>query len=55
MTVKAIFSSGRCSSLYTVFAALIVYKRLDTILAATKCIGIVIGGIIVAIIVIFIY
>ena len=55
MTVKVIFSSSYCSSLYIVFAALTVYKGLDTILVATKCIKIVIGGVIVVIVVTFIY
>ena len=55
MIAKAIFSFGRCSSLYTVFAALIAYKGLDTALAATKYIGIVIGAIIVTIVVTFIH
>ena len=55
MTAKAIFSSSRCSSLYTAFAALTVYKGLNTALTATKCIGIVISGIIVTIIVTFIH
>ena len=55
MIVKVIFSSSHCSSLYTAFAILIVYKKLDTALAATKYIKIVIGGIVVAIIVTFIH
>ena len=55
MTVKVIFSSGHCSSLYIVFAALIVYRGLDTALTAAECIGIIISGIVVAVIVTFIY
>ena len=55
MTVKAIFSFSHCSSLYTAFAALIVYRGLDTALAATKCIKIVISGIVITIIVTFIH
>jgi hypothetical protein len=55
MTAKAIFSSGCCSSLYTAFAALTVYRGLDTVLAATKCIKIVISGIVVAVVVAFIH
>ena len=55
MIVKATFSSGHCSSSYTAFAALTVHKGLDTALAAAKCIRIVIGGIIVAMVVAFIH
>ena len=55
MIVKVIFSFNHCSSLYTVFAVLIVYKGLDTVLVATKCIEIVISSIIVIIVVTFIY
>ena len=55
MTAKAIFSFSRCSFLYTAFTALIVYRGLDTALAVIKCIGIVISGIIVAVVVAFIY
>ena len=32
-----------------------MYRGLDTALAATECIGIVIGGIVVAVVVAFIY
>ena len=55
MIVKVIFNSSHCSSLYTAFAALTVYRGLDTVLIATKCIRIVISGVIVAIVVTFIY
>jgi hypothetical protein len=41
--------------LYTAFAALTVYKGLDTVLAAAECIKIVIGGVVVAIVITFIY
>ena len=51
MTVKAIFSSNYCSSLYIAFAVL-VYGGLDTALAA---IGIVISGIVIAVVVTFIH
>ena len=54
MTVKAIFSFSYYSSLYTAFAVS-VCGELDTVLAATKCIRIVIGGVVVAIVVAFIY
>ena len=54
MTVKAIFIPSYYSSLYTAFAAS-VYRELDTVLAATKCIKIVIGGVVVAIIIAFIH
>ena len=54
MTVKVIFSFSCCSSLYIAFAIL-VYGELDTVLAAAKCIKIVIGGVVVAIVVTFIY
>ena len=37
------------------FAALTVYRGLDTALTATKCIKIVISGVVVAVIVTFIY
>ena len=55
MTAKVIFSSGCCSSLYIAFAALTVYRGLDTALTAAKYIRIVIGGIVVVIVVAFIY
>ena len=55
MTAKVIFSFSHCSSLYTAFAALTVCKGLDTALAAAKFIGIIISGIIVAIVVAFIH
>ena len=55
MIVKAIFSFGHCSSLYTAFAALIVYRGLDTALIAIKYIKIIISAIIVTIVVVFIY
>ena len=55
MIAKAIFSFGRCSSLYIAFAALTVYRGLDTALVAAECIGIVISSIIVAIVIAFIY
>ena len=55
MIAKAIFSLNYYSSLYTAFAALIVYKRLDTALATTKYIKFVISGIIVTIIITFIH
>ena len=55
MTAKAIFSFSRYSSLYTAFAALTVHKGLDTALAAVKYIRIIIGGIVVGIIITFIY
>ena len=55
MTVKAIFSFSCCSSLYIVFAVLTVYRGLDTVLAATKYIKIVISSVIVAIVVTFIH
>ena len=51
MIVKAIFSSGCCSSLYIAFAAL-VYRGLNTALTA---IGIIISGVVIAVVVIFIY
>ena len=53
-TVKAIFSSSYCSSSYTAFAAS-VCRGLDTTLAANKCIEIVIGGIVIAVVVTFIH
>ena len=55
MTVKVIFSSSYCSSLYIVFAVLTVCKELDTVLIAAKCIKIVIGGVVVIIVVTFIH
>ena len=55
MIVKAIFSFGHCSSLYTAFAALTVCRGLDTALAATECIRIIISGIVVAVVVTFIH
>ena len=55
MTVKAIFSSSHCSSLYTAFAILTVCRGLDTVLAAAKCIRIIISGIIVTIVITFIH
>ena len=55
MTVKAIFSSSCCSSLYTAFAALAVYRGLDTALAATKCIKIIISSVVVTVVVTFIH
>ena len=55
MIVKVIFSFSRCSFLYIAFTALIVCKGLDTVLAAIKCIRIIISGIVVAIVVTFIY
>ena len=41
--------------MYTLFAALTVYRGLNTVLAAVKCIRIIISGIIVTIVVTFIY
>ena len=41
--------------MYTAFAALTVRRGLDTALAATKCIRIIISGVVVAIVVIFIH
>ena len=55
MTVKVIFNLSCCSSLYIVFAALIVYRGLDTALAVTEYIRIVINSVIVAVVVTFIH
>ena len=55
MIVKAIFSFSYCSSLYTAFAALTVYRGLNTALAAAEYIKIVIGSLVVTIVVAFIY
>ena len=52
MTVKVIFIPSYCSSLYTAFAVLTAYKGLNIILAAIK---IIISGVVVAVVVIFIY
>ena len=52
MTVKVIFSPSCCSFLYTAFAVLTVYRELDTALAAIR---IVIGGVVVAVVITFIY
>ena len=52
--VKAIFNPSYCSSLYTAFAVS-VYGGLDTALIATKCIRIVIGGVVITIVITFIH
>ena len=52
--VKAIFNPSYCSSLYTAFAVL-VCGGLDTALIVTKCIKIVISGIIIIIVITFIH
>ena len=54
MIVKVIFSFSYYSSLYIVFAIL-VYRGLNTILAVNKCIKIIISGVVVTIIITFIY
>ena len=55
MTVKVIFNLSCCSSLYIVFAALTVYRELDTVLVAAECIRIIINGVVVTVVVVFIY
>ena len=52
MTAKVIFSFSHCSSLYTAFAALTVYRELDTVLITIR---IIISGVIIAVIITFIH